>query len=142
MQAGRRGGPVLSLPTPAAQAGNPAGIAVFEAMLDGFLLKLRDHRAVDINRIRVWLIEQIGSRRESIGVDGRSAMCIVRWLNGTAESIGMSLDTLVLRRLLHSAYVVACEFYGPVLADAALAESVRIAEARPEAKQFEPRLLR
>lgn len=141
MQTGRRGGPVISSPTPPAQAGNPAGTVVFEAVLDHFFLKLRDQRSADVNRIRVWLIEQIGSHRESIGVDGHSAMCIVRWLNGTAESIGMSIDTLVLRRLLHSAYVVACEYYGPVLSDAALAEAARIAEARPEAKQFEPRLL-
>ncbi len=42
---------------------------------------------------------------------------------------------------MRTIYIMACEYYGPVLTDTLLSEAVRIALTVPEAKRFSPRSL-
>lgn len=140
MQAARRGRPVSAVPA-AAPSGDLAGSVIFEHLLDHLFQGLRDRQAEGVGRIRVWLHERLGSRLNALGLDAASASRIVRWLNGSAPAIGAPLPEDAMRRLLHAVYVVACEYYGPVVTDGLLADAVRSAEALPEAKRFAPRSL-
>lgn len=139
MQAARRGRPLA--PASAPTHGDPAATTVFEALLSGFLDTLHDRQPEGAAQTRAWLIEGLVARRRSIGLDTNDAARVARWLNHASEAIGATLAIISLRRVLHAAYVLSCEYYGPVVADAALAEAVRRTEALPVAKHFAPRSL-
>lgn len=136
MQAAQRG-PV----TPAASTDDTAGTEVFETLLDRLFESLQKHNPDGAGKIRVWLHERLGSRLDALQLNAATAAHIVRWLNGSAPHIGLSLPQEVMRRLLHAIYILACEYYGPVVTDAALAGAVRAAESLPAAHQHPPRAL-
>lgn len=139
MQATRRGLPVQSAPP--APAGEPEGSVVFEHVLDRLFQALGERQPDGVGRIRAWLQRRLGSRLDVVGLDAAAAARIVLWLNGSASSIGVPLPARALRSLLHAVYVLACEYYGPVLTDGLLADAVRSAETLPEARRFPPRRL-
>lgn len=139
MQAARRGQPLAA--TPAAAHGDPAATVVFEALLSGFLDALHDRQPQGAAQIRAWLLERLLARRRAIGLDAGGAARVARWLNRTSAAIGAPLAAASLRRLLHAAYVLSCEVYGPVATDAALAAAVRSTETLPVARHFAPRSL-
>lgn len=139
MQAARRGKPYVE--TPPTTDGDPAASVVFEALLGRFLDVLHDRQPQGAAQIRAWLIERLVSRRRVIELDAGGAARVARWLNRTSTAIGAPLAAASLRRLLHAAYVLSCEVYGPVVTDATLAAAVRHAETLPIARHFDPRSL-
>lgn len=138
MRAARRDQTSAQMP---AAAVDTSGTEVFEHVLDQLFFDLRDRQQVGINRIRVWLHERLGARLDGLGMDASMAAGVVRWLNGSSPHVSVFLPTAVMRRLLHAVYVLACEYYGPVVTDAALARAIRSAGALPAAKRFPPQEL-
>jgi hypothetical protein len=43
-----------------------------------------------------------------------------------------------MRRILHLAYVLACDYYGPTFADKLLAACIKSAESLPQARRYAP----
>jgi hypothetical protein len=74
-------------------------------------------------------------------LDGEARSQLVGWLTGRYSNVGAELEAGAARRLLHTAYVLACEYYGPTTADHCLADAVEAAETMAEAKSFSPRKL-
>jgi hypothetical protein len=138
MQAARR---AQASAQPSAVVGDTSGTEVFEHVLDHLFYDLRDRHHVGINRIRVWLHERLGAHLDGLGMDASMAAGVVRWLNGSSPHVLVFLPTEVMRRLLHSVYVLACEYYGPVVTDAALGQAIRSAAALPAAERFPPEKL-
>jgi hypothetical protein len=138
MQAVKRGRPAAPPPAP---SGDSAGAEVFECILDHLFKSLHQRQPGGVARIRVWLHERLGARLDALGVDAVMATQMVRWLNGSLPHIGVPIPAGALRRLLNGIYVLACEYYGPVATDAALADAVRAAEQLPSARRFSPRSL-
>lgn len=136
MQAARRG-PVM--PPPSTE--DTTGTEVFETLVDRLFEALQKHNPDGIGRIRIWLHERLGARLDALEINATMAAHIVRWLNGSSPHIGLVLPREVMRRLLHAFYILACEYYGPVITDAALAGAVRIAESLPAALRHPPREL-
>jgi hypothetical protein len=138
MQAARRNQTPTSMQAP---LGDTSGTEVFEYVLDQLFYDLRDRQQAGINRIRVWLHERLGSHLDGLGMDASMAAGVVRWLNGSSPHVSVLLPIEVMRRLVHAVYLLACEYYGPVVTDAALARAIRAAETLPAARRFSPQEL-
>ncbi|MEJ2059951.1 MAG: hypothetical protein P8Y64_05620 [Gammaproteobacteria bacterium] len=121
---------LTSMATPSGQ--RPQDV-MFESLLGGFfkyLERLENDAAV---KTRVYLMEHVP--RMDLGPVGDS---LSEWLAFKQDHIGRGLSESQMRKLLHMAYVSACELCGPVQTDRALATAKRDAETMPEAGEFAP----
>lgn len=142
MQAAKRAPiPPLTPTAPSSPSEDTAGTEVFETLLDHLLDSLQKNNPEGAGRIRLWLHERLNVRLETLDLTAATAARIISWLNGSAAHIGLSLPIQLRRRLLHGVYILACEYYGPVITDAALAAAVRAAESLPVAQFHPPREL-
>lgn len=142
MQAAKRAPiPPLTPTAPGSPSEDTAGTEVFETLLDHLLDSLQKINPEGAGRIRLWLHERLSVQLETLDLTAATAARIISWLNGSAAHIELSLPIQLKRRLLHGLYILACEYYGPVITDAALAAAVRAAESLPVAQFYPPREL-
>ena len=125
-----------------AHAGSPTGAnGVLAQVVSGYLEALWHQDAEPAAKIRGQVVSSIGRLK----LEPEALGDLVDWLAGRkpAPVIPISLENM--RRILHVIYVLACEYYGPVVADRKLAVAIEAAEAHPEAHpeahQLSPRQL-
>lgn len=128
-------------PTPAPETPGAsedcAPVQIFLAMSERLLGQLEANDPERAFKIRVDVMDRLNELR----LPTVHAQTINRWLMQQGQEIPCGLGATVLQELLHRLYVRACELFGPVAADRALASATREAQALPAARQFSPRRL-
>jgi hypothetical protein len=119
---------------PRQAAGIPDANLVFACVASEFLKALEEIGPASALRIRGYVLGGLTQLR----LDRRVSAQLVSWLTTDGVDLLVPIPLEVMRKLLHSMYVLACEYFGPVSADRYLAGAVRSASALPAAKRFPP----
>lgn len=107
---------------------------VFEAFLGRFLDSLDNEHDTGL-QVREYLVSHL----DKIPLEGLTANNVADWLFGRQQRLANGLSHPEMRALLHIAYVLACEYIGPVVTDKLLADAVRHGESLGLSRQFTPR---
>jgi hypothetical protein len=109
---------------------------VFETFFEHFLVLLEEAQQVS-HPIRDYLDTHL-EKILTTGTGPKAAQ-VSRWLRGRQAYLenGLSLDEM--RAILHIAYVLACQYIGPIATDRLLSEAVRHCESLDLSRQFSPR---
>ena len=107
---------------------------VFESLFERFLALIEERQHISL-QIR----GHIDRHLEKILSNGPASIQVSRWLGGKQARLDDGLEVAEMRAILHMAYVLACEYVGPVATDSMLAEAVRHCEAQELSRQFPPR---
>lgn len=110
---------------------------LFTHMLSGLLERVAMHDAKIEAAIRTYLIDKLSA----LPLPTLTKRELVQWITHKLPEIGAPLTPEGARHLLNLAYVLVCEYLGPVVADRYLAETVRQSEGLPEARMMTPRSL-
>ncbi len=130
------GAPVTRIDV-ATSAGNPA-FRVFRQVALGMLQGVRADALGAAQIFAAALDRHAGAH----GLDTGARNALARWVAGeAADEFLQRLSVEAYSNLAHLLYVAACEALGPVAADRLLSQSVRRAEALPEAVAFPPQRL-
>lgn len=110
---------------------------VFEHLLGGFLSLVAGTRPKVETAVRTYLAEKLGA----LGLSVVAQKALSEWLSRRQANIGTPISRESMRNLLNLAYVLVCEYLGPVVADRLLSQAVAETEALPEAHAVAPRSL-
>lgn len=109
---------------------------VFESVFEDFLHLIEEKQPISL-QIRNYIDMHLGK----VLSNGPVSVKVSRWLRGKQAHLDDGLDVAEMRTILHMAYVLACEYLGPVSADSLLAQAVRHCEGQELSRQFSPREL-
>jgi hypothetical protein len=115
-------------------AGVPEANLVFSHVSRMFLRSVDEAGPASTLKIRGYLLGGL----TDLDLDRRVSAQLVSWLTDEDADLLVPIPLEVMRKLLHSMYVLACEYFGPVAADRHLAGAVRSASSLPAAKHFPP----
>jgi hypothetical protein len=109
---------------------------VFESFFEHFMALLEEEQQVS-HQIREYIHMHL-EKILSTGTGPKAAQ-VSKWLRGRQAYLenGLTLDEM--RAILHIAYVLACQYIGPVTTDRLLSEAVRHSESLDLSRQFSPR---
>lgn len=110
---------------------------LFAHLLDGFLERVAGHDLRAETAVRSYLIEKVSVLGLPAGTQG----ALVLWLARRRPGIDAPLPREGMRHLLNLAYVLVCEYLGPVVADRYLSDAVKASDVLPEARVVKPRAL-
>jgi hypothetical protein len=110
------------------------GTLIFEAVFEDFLHLIEEKQPISL-QIRSYIDMHLGK----VLSNGPVSVQVSCWLRGKQPNLADGLDVTEMRTILHMAYVLACEYMGPVAADNLLAQAVRHCEAQELSRQFSPR---
>lgn len=116
---------------------DPIPLRVFAELMSRFMSELARHEP----GVRRKLGSYIAQHLPRLGLAPAELAELGQWLNGVSAKLSRPLPETMLRNLVHTGYVAACEYVGPVLTDRCLAQGLRAAEALAEAKDYDPRRL-
>lgn len=115
----------------------PVATAIFACLVGAFLDDLSRISPEYNIKIRGHLLDRLRPMGQSPAAGNQ----LIRWLTQKNAPLTVAIPTADMRDLLHFAYVMACEYYGPTVADKALSAAVKTAESLPQARHFPPRTL-
>ena len=115
----------------------PVATAVYACLLGALLDALGRINPEYHIKIRGHLLDRLRPMGQNPEVSNQ----LIRWLTQKNTPLTAAIPTADMRNLLHFAYVLACEYYGPTVADKALSTAVKAAESLPQARDFSPRTL-
>lgn len=110
---------------------------LFAHMLSRLLEQVATHDARIESAVRTYLMDKL----IALNLPTRTQRELVQWLAHKLPELDAPLTPEGARHLLNLAYVLVCEYLGPVVADRYLAEAVKSAEGLPEARMMAPRSL-
>jgi hypothetical protein len=112
----------------------PEANLVFAHVSSRFLGSLEEAGPASTLKIRGYVLGGL----TQLHLDRRVSAQLVNWLTDDSVTLPVPIPLDVMRKLLHSMYVLACEYFGPVVADRHLAAAVRSASTLAAAKRFPP----
>jgi len=115
----------------------PVENRVFEQLLGAFLTGVATQRPAADAAIRGYLIDKLGA----LPLAGAPQDAVAGWLARRCVAITAPLSREAMRGLLNLAYVLVCEYLGPMNADRLLSLAVKQTEGLPEARLLPPRTL-
>lgn len=107
---------------------------IFESVFEDFLHLIEEKQPISL-QIRSYIDMHLGR----ILSNGPVSVQVSRWLRGKQAHLDDGLDLAEMRTILHMAYVLACEYIGPIAADNMLAQAVHHCEGQDLSRQFSPR---
>lgn len=130
--------------SPPAQAGGaiqskPPGrprTQIFALLFEHFLELIEQEQPISL-QVRAYIDSHLGKMLSN----GPVSVQVSRWLRGKESRLDDGLELTEMRAILHMAYVLACEYVGPIAADKMLSAAVRHGESQDIARQFSPREL-
>lgn len=143
MRAARMNGTVRRLgkgfaPTPVAQpVPSSDGTVVFGYVLGLLLDELHNLHPEHGLKVRMYLLERL----PALGLTSAEVEQMKAWLVQQEASLGGRFSPVAMRGILHLAYVLACDYFGPTCADKLLAAGIKSAESLPQARRYAPREL-
>jgi hypothetical protein len=102
--------------------------AVFVALLTAMLKK---HDYSTQSGIRNFLVDNL----QKLKLEARSEQRLRAWLSGQSTQLTANFSIGVLQKLVNLAYVVMCQYAGPVKADQFLAQALKEAEAEAQGRK-------
>lgn len=102
--------------------------AIFVALLTAMLKK---HDYTTQSGIRNFLVDNL----QKLKLEPRSEQRLRAWLSGQSSQLTADFSIGVLQKLVNLAYVVMCQYIGPVKADQHLAQSLKEVEAEAQARK-------
>lgn len=133
---GAMGAPVLAMHAAAGKASAKPNTLIFESVFEDFLHLIEEKQPISL-QIRSYIDMHLGK----VLSNGPVSVQVSRWLRGKQPRLDNGLEVAEMRTILHMAYVLACEYIGPVSADSLLAQAVRHCEGQELSRQFSPREL-
>ena len=121
--------------TPAIAGDLEAGDRVFNALLQGIAITVKQRGSDNLQELTTYLKEQSGSFR----LPARTSTPFKKWLEMPMDSPRISGDVKDLHKIVNASFVWACNKYGPIDADKILLFGVRSAEQLPESFEHSPR---
>ncbi len=109
---------------------------VFESLFEHFLSLVDEKQPIGLH-----LRSYIDTHLEKVLSNGPVSVQVSRWLRGKDARLDDGLDLAEMRTILHMAYVLACEYLGPAMADSLLSEAVQHCELQAISRLFPPRKL-
>lgn len=107
---------------------------VFELLFEHFLALIEEEGHIGL-QIRGY----IDSHLDRILSNGPVSVQVSGWLRGKQVHLDDCMELTEMRAILHMAYVLACEYVGPIETDKMLSAAVRYCESQDIARQFSPR---
>lgn len=109
---------------------------VFALLFEHFLELIDEEQPISL-QIRAYIDSHLGK----VLSNGPISVQVSRWLRGKESRLDDGLELTEMRAILHMAYVLACEYVGPIAADKVLSAAIRHVESQDMARQFPPREL-
>ena len=107
---------------------------VFELLFEHFLALIEEEQHIGLQ-----MRGYIDTHLDKILSNGPVSLQVSGWLRGKQARLDDGLELPEMRAILHMAYVLACEYVGPITTDKLISAAVRYCESQDISRQFSPR---